>query len=116
MAAIFRSKMVRQYRHKGFTFAESMLVLLVITLMIVLSVNTSVPYRYENSVDMIIEGITMTQLKAIKTDDYADYDNDEHDIHVTFNRKGNVLMADCFTVSGRDIIVALGTGRTYVRP
>ena len=95
---------------------ETMLVLLVMTVMMSLAVKTAVPYRQNSDVTKIMEDIIMTQIRAIREDEYADYDNDEQDIHVTFTRRGSVLMADCFTVNGQDIIVALGTGRVYVRP
>ena len=116
MAITYTLKTVRQLPLRGFTFAESMLVLLILTVMMSLTAKAALPYSAESDSSRIMEGITMAQIEAIKTDDYADYDNDVHDIHVTFNRRGNGLLADSFTVGGKDIIVSLGTGRVYVRP
>ena len=116
MATTFTLKTVRRLPLRGFTFAESMLVLLILTVMMSLTAKTVMPYSDESDAAKVMEGITMAQIEAIRTDDYADYDNDAHDVHVTFNRRGNVLLADSFTVDGKDIIVSLGTGRVYVRP
>ncbi|MBR0474805.1 MAG: prepilin-type N-terminal cleavage/methylation domain-containing protein [Erysipelotrichaceae bacterium] len=107
--------MARLKQTKGFTMIECLFVLTVISVLYLLAIPVADNIRNRKDVNTIMDEMALRQIEAIMECDYSDYDNDEYDIHVTYNRKGNVLQADSYQVGSHNMIVSLGTGRTYVK-
>jgi len=99
-------------QNKGFTLIEMMLVLLITSLLTVMMF-VSMREVYETNVNLIIDDIVMCQFKAIIESEKQYYE--DYNIYLSFNRKGNVNMANTYIIelNRHCIVVLLGTGRMY---
>ena len=100
---------------KGFTVIELVFVLTVMAIISVLTVPLTYRICTVNSVEREIDNIVLDQFQAINECDYHSYENDRDEVTVLFNRLGSVMHAETIHVTGKDVIISLGTGRVYVR-
>lgn len=88
----------------------------VLALTVIISAPIAHKAKHTMSIDEIIEGISYSQHLAVKENDYYDYENDDEQIDIIFNRKGSVMHAETIYVTRGRIIISLGTGRVYEKP
>ena len=100
---------------KGFTVLELAFVLCTMAIVSLLTVPLTYRVCKMNSVEREIDNIVLEQIEAISQSAYHSYENEEDDVTVKFNRMGNVMHAETVHVTDSDVIIALGTGRVYVR-
>ena len=102
-------------RIKGYTLLEMMLVLAAVAVFALLTVPVSYRIARINSVEREMDNIVFEQISAISQCDYHYYDNPQEEVSILFNRIGSVMHAETIHIVNRDVIIALGTGRVYVK-
>ena len=98
---------------KGYTMIEMLLVIMVLTILLLLSIQ-AVPSTTHKPLGFVIDEIVLQQYRAIVECERTDYEEYDCDIH--FNRKGGIDQANTYElyyIYDQPIIVSLGTGRVY---
>ena len=110
--------MEKQKSTKGFALLETMIVLLIISIMMF-----STPYMCRNEIDVysMISDYAYQQFLAIKDIEKRTFhvDNIYHYHPITFNKKGNINLSQTITYknksSERSLVIYLGGGRIEVK-
>ena len=107
--------MARPRRIKGFTLLECLLVLFLISVLTLLALPTARRFRTVTTVAQVVDEITAAQFAAIRDSQPVIYENQQENLQLHFNRRGNARKANTLIICHDRVIISLGTGRLYVK-